>query len=196
MNSFEPFNRGVELSMAQRDEEALVAFDEALRADPEHLGALAGKGICLARLGRIDLALETFIAASLRDPDDPNLHLQAGLCFLQLGEVAQARGCVELAIGKVGFERSRENWAVELYNVGGWYMKGAAGWRARGSETQERVGYQLAEACFGLALECLPTFPQAAHGLSVACAAQGRREDASRFADLAERLSSASGGPQ
>jgi tetratricopeptide (TPR) repeat protein len=151
MNSFEPFNRGVELSMAQRDEEALVAFDEALRADPEHLGALAGKGICLARLGRIDLALETFIAASLRDPDDPNLHLQAGLCFLQLAQVAQARGCVELAIGKVGFERSRENWAVELYNVGGSYMKGAAGWRARGSETQDRVGYQLAEACFGLA---------------------------------------------
>jgi tetratricopeptide (TPR) repeat protein len=191
MNGFEAFNRGVELSMAQRDQDALLAFDEALRADPGHLGAMAGKGFSLARLGRLDAALETFIGASLLAPDDPNLQFQAGLCFLQLGQLAQARGCVQIAISKVDFERIRENCAVELYNLGGSYMTGAASWRARGSEEQERVGYQLAEASFGLALECLPTFAEAARGLSVVYGALGRRDEATRYADLAHRLSSA-----
>ena len=190
MNAFEDFNRGVQLSMEQRHADAVAAFESALLTDPGHVGAMAGKGMALAKLGRTNGALEAFIGASLLQPDNGSLHYQAGLCFLQLGQLSQARDCVQLALSREGDDEFRQRCAVELYNIGGYYMTGAAKWRARGALDQEAVGYQLAEVSFELALECSPHLHQAARGLSVMHAARGDSGEAARFASIADRLQS------
>lgn len=65
----EGFNAAAALLRAGRSDEALNAFDAALRAAPEHAPGHHGRGLALHRLGARDAALEAFRTAVRLAPD-------------------------------------------------------------------------------------------------------------------------------
>lgn len=185
MSAHDEFNRGVALSLEEKEEEALAAFEAALVLEPTHVGALAGKGRTLAQMGRTQGALEAFTEASRLDPDDAEHALQAGLCLLELGLVGRAQGAFQKASRS---DHDRHACATRVLEVARSFMIRAARWRDRGVHKQEAVGYQLGEACFQIALDLWPRSAEAARGLATAASALGKRDEAARWARLADRL--------
>lgn len=56
----ELFDAGVDLLENQKNEQAILFFDEVLKRDPSNIGALVDKGIALARQGKINDARQLF----------------------------------------------------------------------------------------------------------------------------------------
>ena len=179
------FNRGVALSLEEKQEEALTAFEAALALEPTHVGAMAGKGRALTQLGRTEAALAAFTEAGRLDPDDAEHALQAGLCMLEMGLVGKAHETLKRACRS---EDDRHSCAARVLDVGRSFMVRAARWKDRGVRKQEAVGYQLGEACFQIALDLWPRSAEAARGLAVAASALGKKDEANRLAQLADRL--------
>jgi len=179
------FNRGMALSLEEKEEEALAAFEAALVLEPTHVGALAGKGRALIGLGRIPAALEAFTEAARLDPDEAEHPLQAGLCMLEMGLVGRAHAALRSASRS---DDDRHACAARVLDVGRSFMVRAGRWRDRGVQKQEAVGYQLGEACFQIALDLWPRSAEAARGLAVAASALGKKDEANRWARLADSL--------
>ena len=179
------FNRGVTLALEEKEEEALAAFEAALGLEPTHVGAMAGKGRSLMQMGRTQAAIEAFTEASRLDPDDAEHRLQAGLCLLELGLVGRAQAAL---VGASRSDDDRHACAARVLVAGQSFMVRAARWKARGVQKQEAVGYQLGEASFQIALDLWPRSAEAAQGLAVAAAALGKKDEALRWARLADSL--------
>jgi tetratricopeptide (TPR) repeat protein len=182
------FKRGVALSLAEREEEALAAFEAALALEPTHVGALAGKGRSLAQLGRTKAALEAFTEASRLDPDEAEHLVQAGLCLLELGLVGRARAAFRKALERRRSGDDRRACVAKIIEAGQSFMVRAGRWKERGVHKQEAVGYQLGEACFQIAFDLWPSSAEAARGLASATSALGKRDEARRWAQVADRL--------
>jgi tetratricopeptide (TPR) repeat protein len=56
----ELLDAGVDLLENQKNEQAITFFDEVLKKDPTHIGALVDKGIALARQGKVNDARQLF----------------------------------------------------------------------------------------------------------------------------------------
>ena len=92
---------GVALVNQSRSDEALGAFEAALRIDPEHVEANNNAGNVLAALGRRDEAVPHFERALRKNPGLADGHLNLGLLLQSLGRHGEAmasfRRTVELA---------------------------------------------------------------------------------------------------
>jgi tetratricopeptide (TPR) repeat protein len=161
MTAFEAFNEGVKLSMDGEHERAVRAFDEAVRLDPAHHGALAGKAFSLTQLGRPDEAIEAFKQAIRIEPDTAEYFRQLGLTYLEIGDTARAeisiRGAIEID-SSPGYRRTA---AIETYNFGGNIMIRAAHLRDAGQLAAEREHYRRALAAFSLAADIDPKLKEA-----------------------------------
>ena len=71
-------------------EEALLCFEEALRIDPNDLGALSLKGYCLDSLGRHRDAIMCFDKILEEKPDDLNVAVNKGLALSHIGKYDEA----------------------------------------------------------------------------------------------------------
>ena len=78
---FEAGNRFYE---SERHEEALVAFEVAIRLDPEDAEAHNNKGNALFELGRHDEALAAYEEAIRLDPDDADFYDNKGNALSEL----------------------------------------------------------------------------------------------------------------
>ncbi len=65
-----------------QNEEAVKAYEEALRLNPSDPNVRTDMGICLRRLGRIDEAIEAFRVASSYQPDHYQSRYNLGLTLL------------------------------------------------------------------------------------------------------------------
>ncbi len=71
-------------------EDALGAFGQALRSQPRNVAALTGRGMVLARQGRLREAEETLRAALVLNPDPAPTLYELGQVYLRLGEPGRA----------------------------------------------------------------------------------------------------------
>lgn len=85
-------NKGLCLSNSgiNRQEEALLCFEEARRIDPNDLGVLSLIGYTLDRLGRYREAIACFDIVLEKHPSDLNITMNKGLSLLHLGKYDEA----------------------------------------------------------------------------------------------------------
>jgi Flp pilus assembly protein TadD len=176
------FNEGVDASLrAHRsrengeferantlDQRAIAAFDEVLGVDPSHLGAISGKGLCLAQLGRALEAMQCFQRATELDPQFAENHRQLGLCHAELGHIAPARTATRRALELDGSPEQREQAAYDLCHFGHRAMGRAAEYRGQSELDMERRCYKHAQELFALALEVDPGCGPARDGMDEA----------------------------
>jgi tetratricopeptide (TPR) repeat protein len=177
--AFRLFNAGVTASMTASqwreqgaadqagvfDQQAIAAFDKVLAIQPRHSGALSGKALSLAQLGRTREALEWFRRAAEADPAFPEHQRQLGLCHAELGDVEAARTATLRALELDKCDEYREQAAIELSNFGGHALAKAADHRDQGEKADEQRYYRQAQGLFSLSLEIDPDNPEARRGL-------------------------------
>jgi serine/threonine protein kinase len=81
---------GDELRKQQRYSQALQAYEEALRLDPQNFYAWNGKGTTLYNQGNYKKALEAYQRATEIEPDNPIVWVSAGLVLNRLQRYQQA----------------------------------------------------------------------------------------------------------
>ena len=162
--AYKHFNRGVRLSTRAHAthekgnikranrlaRKSLAQFDEVLRLDPEHLGALAYKGFMLAWVGETAAAASAFAEACRLDPDNEETLRQLGLCLLEIGDFPAARGATLRAVELSEDPAFTEAAAVEVYNYGSHLMEIAARHRDEGDPAEEQRCYRAAYEAFSL----------------------------------------------
>src|ERR1035438_7518494 len=90
--------RGRELRLENRLEEALPYFEAALRVAPGCPRALAGYGATLARLGLTARAFEAYWEALRLQPAQPRIYAALASMYLQQGCVGSAVDCFRQAV--------------------------------------------------------------------------------------------------
>jgi len=179
---FRSFNEGVSASLAAQqarqqgdpaaadrlESQAADWFDRVLALDPCHAGALGGKGLYLAQIGRTAEAADLFRQAVDADPGLAEFHRQLGMCHAELGDFGAARVALHSAIELDGRDEYRHSAAVEVYNFGGRVMRLAAQHRDEGRPDEEQQCYRLAREFFSLAVDIEPDNPHAHRALAVA----------------------------
>lgn len=165
--------RGELLAADASDRQAIAAFDQVLADDPRHVGALSGKALSLAVLGKTQEAAILFQQAIDVDPDFAESHRQLGLCHLELGDVPAARTATFTALALEPRTEYRRIAAVEIYNIGGRIMANAAKCRESGRNEAATQGYVQAKATFSLAMEIDRDLAAAADALHTANACLG-----------------------
>jgi tetratricopeptide (TPR) repeat protein len=91
-------NQGASLNDLGRREEALAAFEQALRLDPNNALAYSNRGKVLHELGRPKEALASFEQALRLDPDLAVAHNNLGLMLCELGRPKEALASFEQAL--------------------------------------------------------------------------------------------------
>jgi tetratricopeptide (TPR) repeat protein len=71
-------------------EKALDLYDRALEQDPEHVGALAGRGLCYLDLESYEEAIRSFQEALRQDPENADALLGAAEAYRSTGKAAEA----------------------------------------------------------------------------------------------------------
>ena len=173
------FNLGNVLAALGRTSEAAVAFAEAARLDPEHVGALCNLGHARLALKELTAAVHALRRAYTLAPDTPGLRMDLGTALLSLGD--------ESVTGKPQF-----NEAIELF---------ASHWRSEAKPAAARLMLAYALAQFGRWSEAmehyegiladpmsLPVELKAHSNAGNCCNQLGRMEDAVRHYREALRL--------
>ena len=84
-------------------DQALLAFDEAIRLNPRSHDALCGKGIAQVRKGNLDTAEQLFRDALTANPNPVRVHYELGLLYEKRGNIDKA-----LAEYKEGLKKYQE----------------------------------------------------------------------------------------
>ena len=139
LNSTEWNNKGVDLFVAGRAEEALGAYDKATGIDPLNVYAWYNKGIAYSYLGRYEEALQAYNKTTEIDPEDANAwHTKAG-ALNSLGRYEEAIEALDKAI------------ELDPQFAYAWYNKGVV-LEALGRYDEAQVCYDKAEE-LGLYIE-------------------------------------------
>jgi len=162
-------NRGAALAVQWRLEEALAAFEEALKQRPDCSLAWYDKGTTLGELGQYDEALAALDEALRLSPDYPDAWDNKGIALSALGRAEEALACHEQAI--------QLDPTVANY----WHNKGV---------TLGKLG-RVKEALSAIdqALQLQPEYRDAWHNRAAALGELGRYEEALQALNEALRLS-------
>src|SRR5918911_5184182 len=89
---------GVRLARDECFEEALAAFDRAVRADPDSPDVWSHRASCLVKLGRLDEAQDSLARALEAVHDrEAELHRRRGNVLIRLGRHAEAQAALAQA---------------------------------------------------------------------------------------------------
>ena len=89
---------GKEFLRSGRYKQALTAFDEAVKVDPELVRARMGRSLALTRLGRYGEALAAANEILEFDPNSPHAYNAQGVCYQAMGLNEEARASFEKSI--------------------------------------------------------------------------------------------------
>ncbi|MBM3484111.1 MAG: tetratricopeptide repeat protein [Alphaproteobacteria bacterium] len=89
---------GIKAHQAGKADEALAAFREVLRHDPDHLGALNNLGVILKTLDRFAPAIAHYRRALAIKPDDAGLLANLGNALRGLGRLDEAEAALRSAL--------------------------------------------------------------------------------------------------
>jgi len=84
------YDLGVALKSLGHDESARIWFENAVRADPDHIRARSNLGTTLLDLGRLNEAVHCFREGVARAPRSPELHYNLGNALLRQRRVDKA----------------------------------------------------------------------------------------------------------
>ena len=88
--SIQWMQQGRELLNKNKPEEALYAFEEALRLDLNNIKAYDGKGVTLGKLKRYEEAIQAYDQALHLNPNDEKSYYDKGLALRELGRYEEA----------------------------------------------------------------------------------------------------------
>jgi len=149
-------------------EEVLSAYDEALRLNPDHVGAYTNRGIAKAILGRYQDAIADFNEAIRLKKNYAEAYYNRGIANAKTGQYQDATADFNEAI------RLKPNYAEAYYN--------------RGIVNAKTDQYQDAFADFSEAIKLRPDLPQAHYNRGVSNRKLGLNRDAIVDFDEAIRL--------
>jgi tetratricopeptide (TPR) repeat protein/glycosyltransferase involved in cell wall biosynthesis len=113
------FDRAVRLHLAGSHEDAILAYREVLRLEPEHAPACNNLGTLLAQQAKLDEAEALFGRAVAIQPDYGEAHNNTGLVRTNLGDHAAAAEAFTRAVatnpGNASWENNLGNALVELF---------------------------------------------------------------------------------
>lgn len=89
---------GSALAAAGRDDEALLAYRQAIQVDPAFSPAHRELGLLMQRLNGHELALEHFCKSLALSPDEPALHVHRGRSLAALCRLDEAEQCLHEAL--------------------------------------------------------------------------------------------------
>ncbi len=98
------FGEGTMLVISERYGEALVAFEQAIRLDPDYVVAYNGKGNALWGLQLYSQALDAYQQATHLDPNYAAAYYNKGFAFERLGKKREAQQAYNRA-RELGYER-------------------------------------------------------------------------------------------
>ena len=160
--------RGSALAELDRTDEALEAFDAALRLKPDDAETIYDRGRLLSDIGRLEDAIQSFRDSLRYLSDNPDLHNDLGNALAIAGQNEEALGAYEQAIRhRPAFARAYYNRGVTLTRIG--QLKEAA---------------DAFERCIRLRLD----IPEAHYGHGVALARMDQLRDAAAAFDRAIAL--------
>lgn len=92
------FELGNALSRQRRFSEARSAYDEALKINPNHTGALSNLGVVYYQTGELNKAITNFKKVLSLDTQDAATHYLYGATLLQMSDYAEAEQQFENAL--------------------------------------------------------------------------------------------------
>ncbi len=164
----EPNDPGLRLSLANaylkanRIEEALGQFQQALVIEPKNEEALLGAGVAHMKLGQTEQAVQAFVTIIAQNKENPYAQLNQRLeaAHYYLGRIYREQGKLDEAVNELrlalGINRADADVLYEL-----------------GLTFQARGEYADAASAFEVALAYVPDFIEAYRGLAEAARAQG-----------------------
>ena len=148
-----------------RDDDALAAFDHALRLKPDDAETIFDRGRLLSDMGRLEDAITAYRSVLTYLSDNPDLHNDLGNALARVGRNEEALGAYEQAI------RHRPAFARAYYNRG---------------VTLTRIGkFEEAAEAFERCLRLRLDIPEAHYGRGVALARMDQLRDAAAAFDRA-----------
>ena len=116
------YNKGFDLDQIQyRYDEAIQAYDEAIRLDPRYAKPWNNKGRSLEEQGKYDEAVEAYDEAIRLDPEFNNAWINKGYSLEKLGRLNEAVLCYDEIIRRTsGYDKARVLYlkSVALYDLG------------------------------------------------------------------------------
>jgi tetratricopeptide (TPR) repeat protein len=99
----------------QRNEEAIQAYEEALRLEPTALESWFNLGVAYFQIKRLDEALRCYKQASLLDPQNAKVACNMGAVYYETGELQKAEECFRLAVEvRPDYARAWDNLSAAL----------------------------------------------------------------------------------
>lgn len=93
-----PYQKGQALAAAQKNEAALIAFEEALKQEPGNYKAAFGVGLMFQRLGQHSEAVAAFSEVLRIQPRIAEAHYSRALSLQDLGQHAEALNDLDAAL--------------------------------------------------------------------------------------------------
>ena len=106
------------LGRANRNEEALIASEQALLIDPKSTQAYEAQGLALVSLGRIDEAIKIFKTVAECERVSASAHSNLGLAYRAKGAAKDAIDCFEKAISlDKNYKQAHNNLGVAFLDL-------------------------------------------------------------------------------
>jgi Flp pilus assembly protein TadD len=93
----EHYDRGVDLFAEGKYEDAIVAYEQALAADPGFVDALHGLAMACAEKGDLESAIRAAKRATEAAPDDPLGFTGLSMLYQRAGRIADAEAAANQA---------------------------------------------------------------------------------------------------
>jgi protein O-GlcNAc transferase len=163
-------NLAVVLQALGRHEDAVAAYDQAIRLQPDHFESHCGRGLAQHRRRNLDAALASYGDAVALRPEDLHARLQRGVVLSELGRHQEALGVYDEVLAKAPDHiAALNNRGAALQELGRDEEAAATFARAlalapddpelhanRGAALQRAQRFEEALACFDRALAIRP----------------------------------------
>jgi superkiller protein 3 len=157
--------RGNVLAGMGRPDDAIDAYDRALKVQPDHIAALLNKETLLAELGEIDSALEINSRIIKHMPDEPLAWILRASLLRRMGSLKKSIECLDRAV----------EISPELAEV----------WNAQGVALLEMQKHEDAIICIDRAIQIDPYFAEAWANKGAVVLASGDADRSLQYFDRA-----------
>jgi tetratricopeptide (TPR) repeat protein len=196
------FNKGYALNSLGKYDEAIKAYDEAIRLDPDYAMAWNNKGIAFYSQGRYNSAIKAYDECIRLDPSYITAWNNKGWTLYKQGKYGDAVNCLDKATeldpnyalawnnkGNVFFDQGKYEKAIKAFDTAiKLNPEFAWSWNNKGTALNNLGEYDDAINCFDEALRIDPDYSHAWFGKGYALFAKGRYEKAVDCFDRAVRM--------
>ncbi len=166
------YNKGVALGELGKYDEAIKAYNEAIRVNPDLIVAWFQKGNALHKQGKYDAAIKTYDAAIRLDPKYPIIWSNKGVSLGNQGRYDEAIKCYDEAIrldpnsddawnnkGNALYKQGKNDEAIRAYDEAIQLdPNNAKAWHNKGNAVADQGKYDEAIKVYEKAIELKPKY--------------------------------------